>query len=261
MRYPVDQFETKWYDANPFGNPQSYGFHEGSDINLKTGGNSDEGHPIYAVADGICSSVHLHNTSNNFGRHTHIEHDGAWGRVWTHYAHCSDIYIKEGERVKEGQLIARVGRTGTVYSHLHFAIKLQPTGIDGIARTKDDLKKWTDPIVFIKKWMREPQPEPGNTMIDQEVANLLTKYGIDPNKPILDRIKDLDNKLNDHVGTNWGLEQSGGGYLGDARRRIKVLESQTTTEFKQQIETAGSRWEINGIQITKGDETANYKKI
>lgn len=166
MRHPVDNYTTKWYDAHPFGTKTDYGYHEGGDLNLKTGGNTDEGQPIYAIADGICTSVHTHSNSNNFGKHLHLQIDGPWGRVWGHYAHCSDILVAEGQSVREGQLIARVGRTGTVYSHLHFAIKLEPTGIDGIAKTKEDLKKWTDPLAFIQKWIGTPTPEPGQPMPD-----------------------------------------------------------------------------------------------
>lgn len=156
MKYPVANYKEKWYDAQPYGSPTSYGYHEGADINLKSGGNTDLGQPLYAIADGVVSSIHNHTTANTFGNHLHIQHDGPWGSVWSHYAHCQSLVVKVGQSVKEGDLVGYLGKSGTTLAHLHFCIKLMPTGIDAIARTKEDLAKWTDPILFIEKWAKAP---------------------------------------------------------------------------------------------------------
>lgn len=155
MRWPVDNWD-KWYDAQPFGSKTDYGYHEGADINLKTGGDTDLGQSLFAIADGVVTSVHKHTNSGNFGFHVHIRHEGPWGTVWCHYAHCSEIKVVEGQTVKEGELVALVGKSGTVYSHCHWAIKLASTGIEGIAKNLDDLKKWTNPISFVLKWISPP---------------------------------------------------------------------------------------------------------
>lgn len=151
MRLPVND-EDKWYIAQGFGAKTGYGYHEALDYNLKTGGDSDLGQPLVCIANGEVTSIHSHTGKPTFGNHIHILHKGAWGEVYSHYAHCRDIYPKVGDKVTEGQVIATVGKSGTDFAHLHFAIKLQPTGIDGIAKTKEDLHKWTDPIPFIQKW-------------------------------------------------------------------------------------------------------------
>ena len=54
MRYPVNNFKTEWNltAGNPFGQPTSYGFHDGVDINDNGGGNSDLGKDIYAISNG-----------------------------------------------------------------------------------------------------------------------------------------------------------------------------------------------------------------
>lgn len=159
MRLPIDQ-PHKWYNAQGFGVKTSYGYHEGDDYNLKTGGNSDLGQPLFAIADGVVTSVHSHTTKPTFGNHIHIKHDGAWGTVWCHFAHCQKVLVKEGDAVKEGQPIAFLGNSGTDSAHLHWAMKLQPTGIDGIAKTKEDLAKWTNPTEFVEKWKTLPVPQP-----------------------------------------------------------------------------------------------------
>lgn len=147
MIYPVQNF-NKWYDAQSYGTKTSYGYHEGCDLNLSTGGDSDLGQALIAVADGIISSVHSHAT--NFGNHIHLEFKINDKTYYAHYAHCQDVYVSQGQTVKQGDIIATVGKSGTKYAHLHFAIKNQPTGVDGIAKTKEDLKKWENPLKFIE---------------------------------------------------------------------------------------------------------------
>lgn len=156
MRFPHDQFDQEWYIAQGFGAKTTYGYHEGADANLKTGGDTDLGKPIYAISDGVVTSVHNHTTKPTFGNHIHIQHDGPWGTIWCHFAHCQSIVVKEGDKIKEGQLVAYVGKSGTDFAHNHWAIKLAPTGIDGIAKTLDDLNKWTDPVAFVRRWMNMP---------------------------------------------------------------------------------------------------------
>ena len=65
------------------------------------------------------------------------------------------MFVKTGDKVTEGQRIATIGKTGTKYAHLHWEIKLQPTGIDAVPKTLDDLKKWTNPIDFVVEWSRK----------------------------------------------------------------------------------------------------------
>lgn len=176
MRLPVEDFD-KWYSAQKFGVKTSYGYHEGEDLNLKTGGDTDLGQPLFSIAEGEVTSVHSHTGAPTFGKHVHIRHEGEWGVVWSHYAHCSEVLVKIGDKVQEGQVIAKIGKTGTKYAHCHFAIKKEPTGVDGIAKTQEDLKKWTDPTEFILEWARKT----GGNM-DWLIEYFRTQFQIDLTK-------------------------------------------------------------------------------
>lgn len=157
MRYPVDDFKTRWNitAGYGFGVKTDYGSHEAVDLNDNGAGDSDFGKPLYAIADGVVTSVHSHTTIPSFGKHLHLQIDGSWGTRYVHYAHCNEIFVTEGQQVKEGEKIATVGKSGTQFAHCHFALKKEPTGVDSVAKTLTDLNKWEDPIAFIEKWDTE----------------------------------------------------------------------------------------------------------
>lgn len=51
--------------------------------------------------------------------------------VTTLYAHCKTIYVKEGEKVTQGQQIGETGSTGNVTGpHLHFEIRRNNEYVD-----------------------------------------------------------------------------------------------------------------------------------
>lgn len=151
MKYPVHEID-KWYSAQGFGNKvnENY-YHEGVDLNLKTGGDTDLGQELLAVGDGEITSVHSHTKVPSFGKHFHLKVETPLGVRWFNYCHCQDVLVPEGAIVKEGQLIAHLGKTGTTVAHLHLACKVQPTGVDAVATTQEELKSWEDPIAFIDK--------------------------------------------------------------------------------------------------------------
>lgn len=159
MTFPVKDFKSLWNltAGLGFGAKTSYGFHEASDINFNTGANTDLGQPTFAVADGEITSVHSHTGSPTFGKHIHLKFNIDGKDYWAHYAHLQDVFVVEGQKVKQGDKVGTVGNSGTTFAHLHFGIKNQPTGIDGLAKTSDDLKKWENPIPFIERHFEEEQ--------------------------------------------------------------------------------------------------------
>ena len=90
------------------------------------------GTPIYAADNGIVTEAEYQR--NGYGNIIKVDHQNGFV---TYYAHCSELYVKPGDIVAKGDLIAAVGNTGrSTGPHLHFEVR-----IDG------DHK---DPLKYIK---------------------------------------------------------------------------------------------------------------
>ncbi|HVF14231.1 MAG TPA: peptidoglycan DD-metalloendopeptidase family protein [Acidimicrobiales bacterium] len=87
--------------------------HTGVDI----GG--DEGDAIHSAGDGVVVSA---GWLGGYGNATIVDHGGG---VATLYGHQSVISVSDGERVSRGEVIGRVGCTGTCTGdHLHFEVRI-----------------------------------------------------------------------------------------------------------------------------------------
>ena len=76
-----------------------------------------QGSEIMAAADGLATFA---GENGGYGNYLVIDHGGG---VETRYAHCSEILVKEGDRVGRGEVVALVGSTGnSTGPHLHFEI-------------------------------------------------------------------------------------------------------------------------------------------
>ncbi len=93
--------------------------HDGLDID------GHRGDPIYAAADG---EVVVARSWGAYGKTIILDHGGG---LRTLYAHASRLLVDTGERVRAGQTIARVGRTGNATgTHLHFELQEDGKAID-----------------------------------------------------------------------------------------------------------------------------------
>lgn len=81
-----------------------------------------KGTPVHAVLDGIVEVVSNGGKGfRGYGRVIIINHSD---QLWTLYSHCSTMNVKVGQRVKQGDVIAAVGRTGrATTNHLHFEVR------------------------------------------------------------------------------------------------------------------------------------------
>lgn len=92
------------------------------------------GTPVYAAEDGTVNWVQAWDgktkTGNqSYGNLVRIQHANYNGKkLETYYAHLSKVCVKNGEKVKEGQVIGYSGETGNCYgAHLHFEVRLNGT--------------------------------------------------------------------------------------------------------------------------------------
>jgi murein DD-endopeptidase MepM/ murein hydrolase activator NlpD len=93
--------------------------HTGVDIAGSTGT------PIRAAADGVVVSA---GWLGGYGQATVIEHGGPMATL---YGHQSQILVREGQAVDRGQVIGKVGCTGTCTGpHLHYEVRLNGTPVN-----------------------------------------------------------------------------------------------------------------------------------
>jgi murein DD-endopeptidase MepM/ murein hydrolase activator NlpD len=90
-------------------------FHSGTDLG------ADEGTPVVAAFGG---KVQLADFMGGYGLTVVLQHNK--GKEETLYAHLSELFVKPGETVKQGEVIGRVGSTGfSTGPHLHFEFRQQ----------------------------------------------------------------------------------------------------------------------------------------
>ena len=79
------------------------------------------------IISAIEGDVEVVSSQGDYGNHIKITN----GEVSTLYAHCSKIYVKQGDHIVQGQEIAEVGETGNVTGpHLHFEIRRNNQYVD-----------------------------------------------------------------------------------------------------------------------------------
>jgi murein DD-endopeptidase MepM/ murein hydrolase activator NlpD len=88
-------------------------FHTGIDFGAAMGT------PIYAIANG---KVELAGEKGGYGNTVIVNHNAGKSTL---YGHASKLYVREGQQVVRGQVIAAVGSTGmSTAPHLHFEVRV-----------------------------------------------------------------------------------------------------------------------------------------
>jgi len=86
--------------------------HEGIDLTAPMGTN------IYATADGVVIEAGFR--TGGFGKKVLIDHGYGYQTL---YGHCDEVLVEPGQRIKRGEVIAKVGSTGLSKSpHLHYEV-------------------------------------------------------------------------------------------------------------------------------------------
>src|SRR3989338_383710 len=152
---PYNEYQT-WPACNssgwvPYGDPYSHQYHMqlneelstpkyhmGEDWNGKCGANTDEDAPLLAIAGG--QVMFLDDSPNGVvdgqGKRLYIRHSFPYApapndvttfdSVFLHLK-CMEPGIFEGSTVTKGQTVARLGKTGTIFAHLHWEAQLDLT--------------------------------------------------------------------------------------------------------------------------------------
>ena len=95
--------------------------HKGIDI----AGNMEQ--PVKAAGDGV--DVYAGSGLVGYGKLLIVKHNE---RYLSAYAHNNRLLVEEGEQVKQGQVIARMGDTGTDSVKLHFEIRKDGKPVDPV---------------------------------------------------------------------------------------------------------------------------------
>lgn len=183
MRLPFDSAKL----VSPFGMRTIFGkkaFHYGIDFVTTT-------KKIYACAAG---KVILARINGGYGNNIMLQHEN----LISVYGHLSQILVKEGQTVQEGDLIGIEGTTGrSTGSHLHFEFRksrwersaeTNPANIIGFAEERNKAYSYQAPIIkpeYIK-------------ILEQKVDNLALWVGFIEemkNHPTGKWIPDLIEKL------------------------------------------------------------------
>ncbi len=92
--------------------------HSGVDISARIGTE------VRATADGVVDST---GQDKKYGNLVIINHENGYK---TYYSSCSEIFVKQGDRVKKSEVIALSGRTGRPTPHLHYEIRKDGIPVD-----------------------------------------------------------------------------------------------------------------------------------
>lgn len=119
-------------------------FHSGMDFTAPTGTE------VYATADGLVEVID--RTGRGHGNTIIINHDNGYKTV---YSHLDRFNVRQGNRVKRGDLIGWVGNTGlSVAPHLHYEVHLNG-----------------EPVNPVNYYFLELDPERFNKMVELSIKS------------------------------------------------------------------------------------------
>jgi murein DD-endopeptidase MepM/ murein hydrolase activator NlpD len=120
--------------SSQFWEARSYERHPGVDLAI------DAGTPINAVGAGTVTTA---GYAGGYGNYTCIRHTAS---VTSCYAHQSAILVQVGQSVARGQVIGRVGCTGSCTGpHLHFEIRIDGSVVCPAPWVGASSAEWCDP--------------------------------------------------------------------------------------------------------------------
>lgn len=94
--------------------------------------------PVYSVKQGVVSKAGWENPNNHkqgYGQRIYVDYGN---NVVSVFGHLSEINVKPGDTVQQGQIIGKCGNTGgSTAMHLHFEIRLEGNPVDPMPYLKN----------------------------------------------------------------------------------------------------------------------------
>jgi murein DD-endopeptidase MepM/ murein hydrolase activator NlpD len=88
------------------------------------------GTKVYASGDGTVAEVVINRGRSGYGTSIKLDHGFTYESF---YGHLDKVFVKEGQKVKRGQVIGEVGNTGlSIAPHLHYEIRKNDRAINPI---------------------------------------------------------------------------------------------------------------------------------
>lgn len=199
MVHPMGNDPTKYRVSSGFG-PRKGGFHRGIDFAAPLGT------PIYAAADGFVveGKERRAGSVTGFGNWAWLDCQASVGAdfIYGHMRH-HEIYVRKGDKVKAGQLIARVGNEGqSTGPHCHFERWTSPGRVGGkaidpapslakLGRAKTSPKLDTGGLTMSEKQEIINEIRAAEKRIKDFVATYVSTF----NGPIGSDVKDIRQQL------------------------------------------------------------------
>lgn len=118
LKHAISGTVTSIFGVRESDNEIVTSYHSGIDVA------ANKGTDICAAIGG---EVITASTDTAYGKYIMIKTDN----MVTLYAHCSELKVKKGQKVNQGEVIAKVGSTGwSTGPHLHFEIRLDDRLVD-----------------------------------------------------------------------------------------------------------------------------------
>lgn len=232
--HPMGKENGVWRVSSGYGSRWG-AFHAGLDFAAPLGT------PIYAVADAtvVQGKDRAAGSVSGFGNWVWLDAQDALGRDFI-YGHMrwADIYVKRGDRVKAGDLIARVGSEGgSTGPHLHFEVWGSPGRTGG---KHEDPAPWLKNNINTGEELTVSQVEEIKKYIDQknkETQDFVKAWITGFIGPIGGDVKDVRQQVTGgRDAINGDLQASYPGWdldrlVNAAEDKIRAGQGLTTTEM------------------------------
>jgi hypothetical protein len=245
-------------------------WHPGEDWNGRSGGDTDLGAPVYAIAHGRVLEADYNPKS--WGNLVLLEHalpDGT--RVWSQYAHLQQLMVTAGQKVVRGQQIGAIGKgANNIYiAHLHFEIrrnKLSAGNWTPIVKDRNQvLANYHYPTEFIKAHRPSMLAQPAVPTQPPQVQPLPVQPSPIPQPPVQKLQVIVDSQRTDpKMGRfrrartdNW-YSAPVGAYTSTIWTYVSAAQENNWGEWQPFLPAAG-RWEVSAFVPDQNPATTNAR--